>query len=150
MMYLRRPELTDALLWWVHIQAVGERIHIPEVKARSRMACLALLSVAPDEVADELRRSLGGLDTLAEQMMGRLNALEVPASVYGPAIERAVAAVSELAFSRFSPSPVTVAAPTPKPGTLPEPPNGASVDTLTAYHAALNAVNAYMAALKAG
>lgn len=151
MMHLRRPTDADALAYWIHVQAMGDRVFIPDVAARMRLACLALLTVAPEEVAAQLREAGGGLDELAHTMAKRLAALGVPAEVINASSARAMAAVSALAVSTFSPQAQAPAAPAKPADPVPEPPQGCTdVQILQAYHDALNAVNAYKATLAAG
>ena len=149
MMHLRRPTDADALAYWIHVQAMGERVFIPDVAARMRLACLALLTVAPEEVAAQLREAGGGLDELAHAMAKRLAALGVPADVINASSARAMGAVSALAVSTFAPEQAQEQPRAVSP-MVPEPPEGAPVEVTLAYHAALGALSAYTTALKAG
>lgn len=148
MIPLRAPEVIDALAWWVHIQAHGESMRLPDVQARSHLACLGMLSVAPSEVIAQLRAADGGLDALGRLVANRLAALGVSREVINQASARATLAVNNLALATFSTAPAPEPAKTEAP-VLPEPPDGAPPDVLMAYHAALKAVNAYATAAKA-
>lgn len=150
MIYLRRPELIDALAWWIHIQAHGESMRIPDVQSRAHLACLGMLSVAPGEVMSQIRAADGGLDALGQLVAVRLAALGVSREEINRSASRAMLAVNNLALAHFTNEPPAQIAPSsPAPSALPEPPDGAPVEVTLAYHAALNAVNAYAAAAKA-
>lgn len=147
MMYLRKPEVIDALVWWVHVQALGDGIHAPDARARLQLASVALLTIAAGEVLGEIRRADGGLDALGRAMAARLAALNVPRDQVNRVSAEATRAIQALALTLFASA--APEAPAPAQPTIAEPPNNASADVRLAYHAALSAVNAYTAATKA-
>lgn len=147
MMPMRQAEVLDAVIWWVHVTALGDRVRIPEEAQRLALGSLALLSVAPVEVIGELRAVEGGLGALGDRYARRLAALGCDAQTIVGATGEAMQRISQKAEALFAKVEAKAAAPA-GPADLPEPPDG-DVEVTMAYHEALKARNAYLKLVRA-
>lgn len=154
MIRLRPPNSADAVVYFVHANALGDRASLPREQARLKLGLLALLTVLPDEVATEMKRAGGGLAEMGDAYARRSSVFGVPADEINEAAGRASRAVVMLAEAIFFDKFPDPQAPTPTPkaahAVIAEPEEGAPVEVIQAYHAALAARNAYERALKAG
>lgn len=151
MIRLRPPTAADAVIYFVHANALGDRSSLPREQARTKLGLLALLTSLPDEVATEMKRAKGGLAEMGDAYARRAAVFGIPADEINEAAGRAARAVVMLAeaifFDKF-PDPQPPAAPTI--GAVDEPDDDAPVEVIQAYHAAVAARNAYERTRKAG